>query len=203
MAAPVAHRACHHRHAGLGRNSLLAEIPVGADRRPRAGAAADPHARTPAQLDAARAGGHRHRAAQSRARRPDCWRDAHGAVGAVHCFLRRHPGHRRRRLAHRVRGGCAAGRDGGGLPDRLSHRADHGQRRRIRDRRSRRLARQLYDDGGAGGRGRLHHAAGGRAARGACARPGTRASRRSSTGWRAARTGPRRCGRSEPGSWAR
>ena len=54
--------------------------------------------------------------------RPGRRRDAAGAVGAVRRLLRRHAGHRHRCLAHRVRGRDAAGRDGGRLPDRLSHR---------------------------------------------------------------------------------
>ena len=58
------HRARDHRHVRLGRHRLLAQVPLGAARRPRAAAAADGLARPAPQLDAAGAGRHRARAAR-------------------------------------------------------------------------------------------------------------------------------------------
>ena len=69
-------------------------------------------------------------------------------------FLLGDAGHRDRCLAHRIRLGRSAGRDGGGLPDRLSRGAHHRRRRRARHRAGLRLADELYGDGGA--RGRRH-----------------------------------------------
>ena len=113
---------------------VLDQVPVGADRRSHAAAASHALARPPAQLDAARAGGHRHRPAQLSSSDPSAGVLHDRGVGAV-----RSRSARRRRTSRSTRGASSprpsnAGRDGGGVPDRLSRRADHGERRRVRDR---------------------------------------------------------------------
>ena len=87
---------------------------------------------------------------ESRARQSRRERRVHGRVRARRRILLGHAGHRHRRLAHRIRHRGQAGRDGGGLPDRLSHRPDGGLRGRTHHCRRVGLPHQLLHDGGAG-----------------------------------------------------
>ena len=77
------------------------------------------------------------------------------------------PGHRDRCVAHRIGAGGHAGRDGRGVPDRLSRRPDHGRRRRARHRRRATAGRPSYTVMAAAGRRRHRHDAAGARADGA------------------------------------
>ncbi len=186
----------------LGRPRLHAQVPVVADRGPLQAARAPHLARQAPQLDARRTGRHRIRAAESRGERagerchPDCDR------GLVPGVLLGDAGHRNRRLAHRVSVTRPAGRDGRGLPARLSRCADHGRRRRARHRAGLRLGDELHRHGDAcrhRHRDDLPRARAGDR-READGRPTRR--RGSLRGSPPARTGRSRCGTSAPPSSA-
>ena len=122
-----------------------------------------------------------------------------GGARAARGVLLGHAGHRHRRVAHRGRAAADAGRDGGGLPARLSHR-DHGrQRGRAVDRGGLRLDGGVHGHGRDGGRRHRHDAGHPPSpSRASSGRPSRRSSA-SSTGWSARRTG--RTSLRQAGSW--
>ena len=120
------HRALDHRHALVGRARVHVQVPVGADRRPRTAAVSHPRA-----WQAGAAGCcSRRRASRSASSTCRCSEPSQACCTSPCGHWHSHSAQPRRTLRS-MRGAVEsahrddAGRDGRGIPDRLSRRADH------------------------------------------------------------------------------
>ncbi len=200
LAARSRHRARHDRHAVVGRHHLHGQVLLGARRRQAAFARAAPAAGPAAQLDAARPGRHRGRPAQHGAHESGGAPGRRCVAGAAGGVLVRHPGHRGGCVADRIGADGDAGRDGGRVPARLSHRDDGGQCRRALDCGRPWLGGVLHFDGSLRVHRYRHHARHPRARSSRDqAHPGA-GSARQRLARRARRTGRSRCAISARGS---
>src|SRR3984957_3666716 len=109
LAEPERYPARHHRHAVVGVAGLYAQVHLVAGSRSAATAAARACAGPAAQLDAARATVRCRRAVGNFRQRSEAERAACRDAGLVAGPLRGDPGHRDRRLAHRVRADARTG----------------------------------------------------------------------------------------------